>query len=576
MILRDDKMPIMRFLVSLFCSMLCAWAYSAEWQWSVCVPSVISPETGGNPEAFLWIPEDCMNVNAVVAGQHNMCEETLFENPAFREKMREAGMAIVWITPALDFPWDVRSGCNDALMQALDDLADVSGYEELSFAPIVPVGHSAMATFPWNFAAWNPDRTLAAVSFHGDAPRTNLTGYGGANLEWGRTRNIDGIPGLMVEGEYEWWEARVNPALAFRMMYPESCISFLCDAGRGHFDVSDRTAEYIGIFLQKALEYRMPSDARMDVSVPGTGFSREGNTVPVKLKKLDPRDGWLADRWRMGTDESKEEIRTARLVKQPHRAAPAPFRKYKGDPHDAFWYFDREMAELTEEIYRQKHDMLPQYIGFMQDGRLLDYDSDSHVTYSARFVPEADGVTFRLKAVYTDSLRLFLAGNHASSAPEIRRICGPVRQVDDTTFMLDFYRMGMVNRKRTGSITLVASSPGDDSYKATVQEVEISVPYPLTEGSRQSILFPSLEDVPYGTVSMQLNAVSDRGLPVHYYVKSGPACICGDSIVFTRIPPKSRFPLKVTVVAWQYGLSGKVQTAAPVERSFYIYKKTLE
>lgn len=30
----------------------------------------------------------------------------------------------------------------------------------------------------------------------------------------------------MVEGEYEWWEARVNPALAFRMMYPESCISF--------------------------------------------------------------------------------------------------------------------------------------------------------------------------------------------------------------------------------------------------------------------------------------------------------------------------------------------------------------
>ena len=57
----------------------------------------------------------------------------------------------------------------------------------------------------------------------------------------------------MVEGEYEWWEARVNPALAFRMMYPESCISFLCDAGRGHFDVSDRTAEYIALFVKKAM-----------------------------------------------------------------------------------------------------------------------------------------------------------------------------------------------------------------------------------------------------------------------------------------------------------------------------------
>lgn len=48
----------------------------------------------------------------------------------------------------------------------------------------------------------------------------------------------------MIEGEYEWWEARVNPALAFRMMYPESCISFLCDTGRGHFDVAEQTADY--------------------------------------------------------------------------------------------------------------------------------------------------------------------------------------------------------------------------------------------------------------------------------------------------------------------------------------------
>ena len=25
-------------------------------------------------------------------------------------------------------------------------------------------------------------------------------------MEWGRNRNIDGIPELMVEGEFEWWE----------------------------------------------------------------------------------------------------------------------------------------------------------------------------------------------------------------------------------------------------------------------------------------------------------------------------------------------------------------------------------
>jgi hypothetical protein len=204
--------------------LLCAWtiySHAAEWQWSVSVSKVIAPETGRHPQAFLWIPEDCMQVRAVMIGTHNMCEETLFENELFRRRMKEAGVALIWITPGWDQQWKADSGSPEAYWQMLDDLAETSGYGELKFTPIIPIGHSAMATYPWNFAAWHPERTLAVVSYHGDAPRTNLTGYGRENLEWGRTRNIDGIPGLMVEGEYEWWEARVNPALAFRMMYPD-------------------------------------------------------------------------------------------------------------------------------------------------------------------------------------------------------------------------------------------------------------------------------------------------------------------------------------------------------------------
>ena len=549
----------MRKVTVFFCLLLGFIGVRAQvWQWSVPIPSVVSEETGQHPQAFLWIPEDCLQVKAVVVGQHNMCEETLLENPCFRRKMQEAGIALVWVTPILDFPWDVSNGCNDALLDALDDLAEVSGYTELKFAPLVPLGHSAMATFPWNFAAWNPERTLAIVSYHGDAPRTNLTGYGGANLEWGRNRNIDGIPGLMVEGEYEWWEARVNPALAFRMMYPESCISFLCDAGRGHFDVADRTAAYIALFLQKALQWRLPE-------------AWDG-TSAVKLEKVNPREGWLAERWRTGSTEPQGEVRTARLQKQPRRARPAPYDEYQGDPHDAFWYFDREMALLTEAIYKQEHDLLPQYLSFEQDGQLLPYNPRAHVTFAVPFRPEADGVTFHLKAVHTDSLRAMRTQDHAPAAPRIERICGPVRQVDDTTFVLSFYRMGFSNRKRTGSITLVAAAEGDHRYKPTVQELTLTVPYPLADGKRQSILFPSLPDVPADTDTLSLQAVSDCGLPIHYYINEGPAEVAGDKVVFTPVPPRSKFPVKVTVVAWQYGLPGKVQTAEPVERSFYIIR----
>ena len=76
----------------------------------------------------------------------------------------------------------------------------------------------------------------------------------------------------------------------------------------------------------------------------------------------------------------------------------------------------------------------------------------------------------------------------------------------------------------------------------------------------------------FGIDTLSLGATSDCGLPVSYYVKEGPAEIVGNKLVFTSIPPRSRFPLKVTVVAWQYGLAGRVQTAEPVERSFYIVR----
>lgn len=532
-----------RFLILCFVFTCVSLNLSAEWQWSVQIPGVVSSETGGHPQAFLWIPSDCNRVKAVVVGTHNMSEETLFENPLFRERMSEADIALVWITPGWDQKWDVETGSQQAFDKMMEDLAEVSGYGELKYAPVVPLGHSAMATFPWNFAAWNPERTLAVISLHGDAPRTNLTGYGRENLEWGRTRNIDGIPGLMIEGEYEWWEARVNPALAFRMMYPGSCISFLCDTGRGHFDVADRTAEYIALFLKKALYYRLGEDA--------------DDGQKVRLKKLNPQDGWLAERWR--ADGRK-------------RAKADPFGQYKGNEHDAFWYFDREMAELTENRYRQEVGKRQQYLGFMQQGELIAYRPESHVRMDARFLPEADGITFHLKPVFTDSLRRVLSEEHAGTQPKISRICGPVRQVDDTTFVVSFYRMGMNNKRRTGEIYLLASHDGDKRYKSAVQELSFRIPYRQTEGKRQCILFPGLPDVSADAQSLALEAVSDCGLPVYYYVKEGPAEIVDGKLVFTRIPPCSKFPLKVTVVAWQYGIAGEVQTAEPVERSFFIQK----
>lgn len=518
--------------------------FAAEWQWSVSLRGYVSDETKDHPSAFLWIPEDCEQVKAIVFSQQNMCEETIFAHPKFRKAMAELGFAIVWVAPGIDYQWDVTKGSQDVFNKMLEDLAEISGYVEIRHAPLVPLGHSAMATFPWNFAAWNPERTLAVVSYKGDAPRTNLTGYGKENLEWGRTRNIDGIPGLMIEGEYEWWEARVNPALAFRMMYPESCVSFLYDRGQGHFDVSDKVVDYMILFLQKAAKYRLPDNQPLD--------------SPTELITIDPTEGWLGSRWI--TDVKREKA--------------APFSIYKGNKHDAFWYFDQEMAEVTENYYKEALGKEMRYIGFEIDGKWLPFDKSSHGQYQATPVL-GDDLTFTISAAFTDSLHSQRLSIPSKDNIRIHKINGPVKQLNDTTFMVDFYRMGMNSPRRTGDIWLFAQAEEDNRYKSIVQQLNIRIPYPLMTGERQYILFPGLSDVDYGTKEITLNATSDKDLAIFYYIKEGPVKIEGDRLVFITAPPRSKFPVKVTVVAWQYGVNGKIQSAQPVERSFYIVKNSL-
>lgn len=515
---------------------------AAPWQWSVEIKELISEETNAHPSAYLWIPENCKQVRAVIIGQHNMTEETIFEHPEFRKNMGKLGIAEIWITPGIDQRWDVTKGTQQIFETMMKNLSEVSGYTELEFAPVIPIGHSAMATYPWNFAAWNPERTLAVLSIHGDSPRTHLTGYGRANLDWG-TRTIEGIPSLMVMGEDEWWEDRLITSFDYRREYRNAPLSFLADAGHGHFDISDELIDYLSLFLKKTVEYRLPEHSSLD--------------APIQLIPVEAKNGWLADRWR------KNEKPTAEA---------ASYDKYKGDKNHAFWYFDKEMADATEKYYANERGKTEQYIGFEQKGKLITFNPKSHVRMFPSFQPEADGVTFHLKAVYTDTLRNEYSKEHSTHPIRMSRICGPVEVVNDTTFTVRFYRMGLDNPKRTGGICLMASVKQDHKYRSAVQQVEIRIPYRNKEGIPQRIIFPKLSDVKASVKEISLNGTADSGLPVYYYVKEGPAEIKGDKLVLTKIPPRAKFPVKVTVVAWQYGRSGepKVQTAEAVEQSFYI------
>lgn len=531
-----------------------AQSIDRTYQWSVPIDAATSSETGGPPVAFLWIPPDCQRVRGVVVGQHNMEEEVILDHPVFRKALAELGLAAVWITPPLDLSFRFDKGVGEHFDAMMASLARESGYRELSKAPIVPIGHSAAASYPFCYAAWKPDRTLAAISVSGQWPF-----YKHETLPSFDDRVLDGIPGLVTMGEYEWANDRAGEGLKQRAAHSMLPLSMLAEPGAGHFDVSDAKVEYLALYLRKVCEYRLTE-------------SRHENGL-TDLKPIDPtQQGWLVDRWRYN--------------KQP-TAPAAPAKDYQGDASQAFWTFDEEIAHATELFQARYRDQQANLLGYIQNGQVVTQKNGTHQQVTLRFEPLEDGETFKLTGTFIDTVpegrpERWTGLKAGSSIPhatrggpvKLRRICGPVEQIDDVTFVIRFYRMGMDNKKRTPEIWLLAEHPGDETFKRMVQQSQMRIPFRHTDGAHQTITFPQIPDQPLGTTSVQLQAISDSGAPVRYYVISGPAEVEGDTLRLVATPSRSNFPVKVKVAAYQYGRASepKLKTAGPVVVEFSIIK----
>jgi hypothetical protein len=359
-------------------------------------------------------------------------------------------------------------------------------------------------------------------------------------------------------GEYEAAATWSTEGLKERQQHPRIPLSMLACAAEGHFAASEKKIRYIALYIKKAAQYRLPK-------------KMPANKAPVLLPVDPTSTGWLMDKWRLNEGAT---------------APAAPVKKYTGDVTQAFWFFDEEMAKATHEYQSAYRNKKAQLLGFIQQEKVVE-QRNTHQQVDLAFQPLPDGITFKITPAFLDKVPAahprtaewtgLPAGSPIAHAEKggivINRITGPFKKINDSTFQICFER-GLNNTAKGYQCWFAAEHSGDKDFKPAVQQAKMDIPVRNGEGRSQTITFPKIENVKQGVRMVSLTATSSTNVPVQYYVREGPALVTGNKLEFTKIPPKSKFPVKVTIVAWQYGSMTEpaIRSAEPVEQSFYILK----
>ena len=501
----------------------------------------------GPRRVYLWVPPTCSEVRGLIVSFKNLLEQRWLEDPIVRTAARRDCLGIVWIGggngPGLSADMDGESGTVFLKMQ--QDLARESGFSEIANAPVLPMGHSAHGQFAWKFAEWAPKRTIAALAIKTGPlpPELDLHGVPllyvvGETTEWPQFRDS-----RVGDRDY-FWPVVQKSALNLRKGSPGALLSVATDPGGGHFDWNEAQATLVARFIHEACRLRLPKHI---VSTRTSG----------ELRAVDFAAGWLAE---------------ATGLRRPG-FLPAPVPKYEGPRENAYWFFDRGMAEAVSEFNGDRKERRLQMLSFTQDGRTLPVAEQGFA--ALKLEPKTDGITLSLHPVFLDTVppRLVHAGaplGHARVPIKLSVTTGPLEQESADTF-----RVAWSREAQGGEAWVEEEAQGDDLFRKAVQPGRLMVPHKLIEGAPQTITFSDIRNRIRHTKTIPLHAVSSSGLTVHFYVLAGPAEVVGQHLEIRDFPRAGHGSISVTVVAYQLGSAGHgpdtaVQTADPVSETFVI------
>jgi hypothetical protein len=493
--------------------------------------------------AYLWVPPQADQVRGVVMGGMTLMEREMAKNPKIREACASQGLGIIFMKTGLK---------SVDIQDVLDRMAEVSGYQELSVAPVLFVGHSAGGPQARYCAKMYHERCFGLVQFRGadpgDVDNNGKEGIG------------PGIPALMMIGNFdefgkigrdangvENWEKDRDKLLKFRAEDEENLGSCVIEPGAGHFAWSKKNADYLSLFIKKAAAAKIPESWPIDAN------------KPAKLLELKATDGYCSDP----------------SIKPLGKHAIAPYSKYKGNPKQALWHLDEEIALATANYHK----------GIELKDQFISWKDDHWVQSGARnfFTDldwQQDGASFRVHPVYSQTYPVQLKGRGSlwgragepvgnSDVPiQVKAVSGPI--VADG-HVIRFQHDELAPATETPRISFMAFSVGNAEYRYT-ERIGMVSDTNVESGQPQKIQFAPIGNLSKDNTGVELSATSSAGLPVKFHVAYGPAVIENGKLKVSELPKRAKLPVEVKVVAWQFGraIEPKVQRAEPVEQVIQI------
>jgi hypothetical protein len=478
--------------------------------------------------AYLWIPEKCGRLRGLLILGENVTEHGLVGHPAIRGACEESDLGIVWCSPRFMSVKTLDDSARHVafLQQLLNGMAATSGYDEVASVPWLPMGESMHLRMVYHLLNAAPQRCIAGICIK-NTPSLTLC----KNRE---------TPLLVAVGTaQEWFQNKkdirttwqdlsfYDTLLRESQKHPAWPMSLLVEGGSGHFDCTEAMSRHFADSIIAVAKARLPEE-------PGK-----------PLRAVAIVEGVQA-----GLPLPNAEAAESKVQTKP-------------------WYLNEALARDAQRmaaINWKAASQLPTFLDAAGKPVAMLYQG---ITKPVPMITGEDGITFDIRGGLLWQIPAGFVGAGeplamAPGTPEVERICGSVAPAEKGRF-----RIALDRTWPQGPVCVALRHRGTADIRDVVQPGYLQL-VPNSAGAAQSIHFEPIADQLMSTSTVPLVAKADSGMKVRFFVVAGPAKMESDALKLTPVPPRTRFPVGITVAAWQWGRSiePRVQTAKPVAQTF--------